>query len=214
MTTLRTSGLVLISLICLAFFLVLAMGTAGKGGLEWEQGLIVWLRSTADPVQWPVLAYLARDLTAIGGRTLLLLWLLGVGAVLWAAGLHRAAMLVQAAGFTGLGLAPLFKAAVGRARPELVEQLVPATSSSFPSGHAMNAMLVYLTLALVASRLQSGRAVPRVLLVVAVTLSVLVGLTRVYLGVHWPTDVFAGWALGATWATAWVGWAVRRGWLP
>jgi undecaprenyl-diphosphatase len=73
-------------------------------------------------------------------------------------------------------------------------------SASFPSGHSMMAAIVYLTLGAMLLRTQADRRVKAYCLAVAVLLTLLVGTSRVYLGVHWPTDVLAGWALGAAWA--------------
>src|SRR3546814_11966667 len=87
-------------------------------------------------------------------------------------------------------------------------------SSSFPSGHAMTAGVVYLTLAAVLIRVETRRRLKAYLLSLAVLVTVAVGASRVYLGVHWPSDVVAGWAAGAAWAMLWWGialWMPRRG---
>ncbi|WP_297320845.1 phosphatase PAP2 family protein [Novosphingobium sp.] len=76
-------------------------------------------------------------------------------------------------------------------------------SMSFPSGHAANSALVYLTIAALASDVEPGRSARIYIMAVAMTLTILIGLSRLYLCVHWPSDVAAGWALGAGWALAW-----------
>jgi undecaprenyl-diphosphatase len=89
------------------------------------------------------------------------------------------------------------KAAFGRARPDLIPHLDVALSAAYPSGHATNAAVVYLLFALVVPTAQRGRW-----LAGAVVLTVLTGLSRIALGVHWPSDVIGGWMLGAAFALA------------
>src|SRR5690606_36751376 len=96
----------------------------------------------------------------------------------------------------------LLKHAVARPRPEVVSHLVEVSTLSFPSGHAMGAALTYGTLAVLAARFAPGRASKICLGVLAVLITLLVGMSRVYLGVHWPSDVLAGWCAGAAWAAA------------
>ncbi|HEX8365674.1 MAG TPA: phosphatase PAP2 family protein [Allosphingosinicella sp.] len=100
----------------------------------------------------------------------------------------------------GVGLKALFM----RPRPDVVAHLVDVTSTSFPSGHATNSAVVYLTLGALLARTQTSRRVRAYLMAVAIalTLTLTVGFSRVYLGVHWPTDVVAGWCVGAAWATS------------
>ena len=97
-------------------------------------------------------------------------------------------------------LGALLKWFYARTRPDIVEQLVGHHSASFPSGHSMNSAVVYLTLAVLVARSAQDRAVRRYLISVAIALTLAVGFSRVYLGVHWPTDVVAGWTVGGVWA--------------
>jgi undecaprenyl-diphosphatase len=96
----------------------------------------------------------------------------------------------------GRGLSELQKYWIARARPDLDPHLVVVKTSSFPSGHATSSMIFYLTLALT---LSFGRRWRREAIAGAVLLSLLVGTSRVMLGVHWPSDVIGGWAFGMLW---------------
>ena len=101
-----------------------------------------------------------------------------------------------------------------RPRPDLVPHAVEVYTMSFPSGHATLSAVTYLTLGALLARVQPRRRVKAYLLGVAVLLAVLIGASRVYLGVHWPTDVLAGWCVGAAWAMlCWTvaTWLQRRG---
>jgi undecaprenyl-diphosphatase len=105
-------------------------------------------------------------------------------------------------------LSRLLKAGVDRPRPELVSHLMQETSLSFPSGHAMISALAYLTLGALVSRVVRGRTAKIYVLCLAVFIALLVGVSRIYLGVHWPSDVLAGWCAGFAWAMLW--WLAAR----
>jgi undecaprenyl-diphosphatase len=108
----------------------------------------------------------------------------------------------------------LLKAGFDRPRPDLVPHATNVYSSSFPSGHSMTAAVAYLTLAAVLIRVQSRRRLQAYVLGLAILLTVAVGVSRVYLGVHWPSDVLAGWSAGAAWAVLCWGvalWMQRKG---
>jgi len=87
-----------------------------------------------------------------------------------------------------------------RPRPDLVPFSAYASGASFPSGHTLMSAVTYLTLGALLARSQERKRVKAYLLLVAIFLTFAVGVTRVYLGVHWPTDVLAGWTAGAVWA--------------
>src|SRR6185295_10548936 len=100
----------------------------------------------------------------------------------------------------GALISTALKSGFSRLRPDLVPHADLVNSASFPSGHAMSSAVVYLTLGALLTRLRPERRLKVFLLTIAVTLTLIIGMTRVYLGVHWPTDVLAGWCLGAAWA--------------
>jgi undecaprenyl-diphosphatase len=112
----------------------------------------------------------------------------------------HAALFVLVAVGGGLLLSSLLKMGFDRPRPDLVPHGSVVYTASFPSGHSMMAAVTYLTLGALLARVQPRRSLKLYLLGLAVLLAVAVGVSRVYLGVHWPTDVLAGWALGAAWA--------------
>jgi undecaprenyl-diphosphatase len=140
------------------------------------------------------------DITALGGTTVLtIITAIAAGYLLAERKPHIATFTVAAVG-SGAALGSLLKWIYQRARPDIVEQLVGHHSASFPSGHSMNSAVVYLTLAVLISRSAQDRAVRRYLISVAIALTLSIGFSRVYLGVHWPTDVVAGWGVGGVWA--------------
>lgn len=141
-----------------------------------------------------------RDFTALGGIGILTFITLAVVGyeLLERRGWLAVTVLVAVLG--GVGVSTLIKRLVDRARPDLVTHAVEASSPSFPSGHSMMAATVYLTLAALLVRFRSRRATAVHILTAATVATALVGVSRVYLGVHWPTDVIAGWTIGATWA--------------
>ena len=110
------------------------------------------------------------------------------------------AFFVLAATVMSWGMNTLLKLYFNRPRPALIDHDMHLATSSFPSGHAMLSATVYLTLAAVLARTTDSRRLKLYILTVATALSGLVGVSRVYLGVHWPSDVLAGWSAGAAWA--------------
>lgn len=157
------------------------------------------------PLGPPWVQETARDFTALG--SVAVLGLLGIGACgfLALSGRARLAWFTAAALTSGLLLSTLLKNLFHRARPDLVPWSTQVYTASFPSGHSMLSAVTYLTLAALLARSQTRRALKAWFLLSAVLLTLLVGLSRVYLGVHWPTDVLAGWTAGSVWAlTCWL----------
>jgi len=196
--------LLLIGAALFAFFRLASEMSEGDT-LAFDRAILVGLRTSADPAvpigpHW--LPEAMTDLTAFGSPTGLLLVCLAVIVYLLLTKRLRTALFVFAASAGGMALGSLLKHVYARPRPTLVPHLVDVTSSSFPSGHATDSALVYLTLAALLARTVPARAVRIYIIGLAILLTLLIGCSRVYLGVHYPSDVVAGWALGAAWALA------------
>ena len=182
-----------------------------------DERVLLALRSaadTADPIGPRWVEEMARDFTALGGVGVLALISLATVVYLLLMRKRHAAVLVLAAVGGGMLLSTLFKAGFDRPRPDLVAHLSQIYTASFPSGHSMMSAVTYLTLGALLSPLHRDWAVKLFFLAAAVVITVLVGLSRIYLGVHWPTDVLAGWTAGAAWASAcWLTalWFQKRG---
>lgn len=178
-----------------------------------DETILLSLRAAEDP-SMPVgplwLGEVMRDLTALGGATLLFLLTFSIVIYLMLQRRLGSMTFLIAAIVGGALVSLILKETFGRPRPDLVTHLSYVTTSSFPSGHSMLAAVTYLTLGALLARIHESRRLKAFFLVVAVVLTVLVGFSRVYLGVHWPTDVLGGWTVGAAWAI--LCWFVAR-WL-
>ncbi|MGC9523420.1 MAG: phosphatase PAP2 family protein [Anaerolineae bacterium] len=162
----------------------------------------------ADPVGAPWVESLARDITALGSVGILTLLTGAITAYLLLSGQTRLSLFLLTATGSGALLSFALKAAFQRLRPDVVPHAAYATSPSFPSGHTMMSAVTYLTLAVLLAGMEEQQRVRVYLVGLAISVSLLVGVSRIYLGVHWPTDVLGGWAFGAAWALFWW-WAAR-----
>jgi undecaprenyl-diphosphatase len=154
----------------------------------------------ADPLGAPWFEESVRDVTALGSAPVLVIAVAAVFGFLALARAWRLAFFTLAASASGLVVSSLLKYIVDRPRPDLVPHRNHIYTTSFPSGHSMMSAVIYLTLAALIARLMEQRRLKTYALSVAIALTLLIGVSRVYLGVHWPSDVLAGWAAGGAWA--------------
>lgn len=172
--------------------------------LKFDDWAILALRGAGDaslPLPTSLLNNAARDVTSLGsGVVLTLFTLIAAGWLAIRRSWHEV-LLLLAALLGGAALSLGLKGVFERERPDLVPHLDAVSTYSFPSGHALLSAVVYLTLGAVLARLFSERRVKLYLLGVATGLALLVGVSRVYVGVHYPSDVLAGWCAGAAWAS-------------
>ena len=182
---------------------------------HFDERVLLSLRRADNPEEplgprW--LAEAARDVTALGGVAVLTLVVCAVGGFLVLVRRWRTLALVVGSTVGGAAVNALLKSLFARPRPTVVPHLTHVLTESFPSGHAMLSAIVYLTLGALLAQLVERRWLRAYLVGVALTLTLLIGLTRVYLGVHYPTDVLGGWMAGLAWAllTATLARAVKR----
>lgn len=193
--------------------IVLADGVVEGETSEMDMAILMTLREDGDtnnPLGPPWLEEMMRDFTALGGTGLLTL-IVGAVAIYYAIqGRYREMMMLITAVAGAYLLSYSLKGLFDRPRPEFIPPSEYTYTASFPSGHALLAASTYLTLAGILAQLLPRRRLKAYVLVLALFIVLLVGFSRVYLGVHWPSDVLAGWLIGLVWAIAW--WLVAR-WL-
>lgn len=184
-------------------FAVIAEDMTEGSTTAFDTRVLLAFRSATDhakPLGPAWLEVIMRDFTALGGVAILTtVTTLAFGFLLLTEKRHAAWMIVLSV-VGGTVLSNLLKWGFARPRPDLVPHATAVYSQSFPSGHAMLSAVVYLTLGALLARTQSDVRVKIYLLSAACALTLIVGLSRIYLGVHWPTDVLAGWVGGAAWA--------------
>ena len=185
-------------------FLKLASEVTEGETQKFDEKLLLALRKAEDP-RTPIgpawLKAAALDITALGGPTVLGLVVAAVTGFFLLQGLYKNALFVFVASVGGWVLNSGLKLLFARPRPDVVPHLREVASLSFPSGHALTSAVVYLTLGALLMRVAKGRLVRWYCLMIAMTATFLVGTSRVYLGVHYPTDVLAGWLIGLAWAS-------------
>jgi undecaprenyl-diphosphatase len=184
-------------------FVALAYAVS-RGSVQQFDERVIWaLRNPADPADpWgpPWMGEIGRDLTALGGIAALCLITAAVAGYLLICRQHRGLAFLLGATLSGLLLCGLLKNLFERPRPDIVPHLSYVSTTSFPSGHSVLSAVVYLTLGSLLARIVPQRRLKLYFLGVALFLSFLVGVSRVYMGVHYPTDVLAGWSVGLAWA--------------
>ena len=176
-----------------------------------DERVVRALRRADDP-STPIgpnwLPEVGRDVTALGGVSLIVLVTGVVSGYLLLERKYAATGFTLAATCSGFALGAVLKHLYQRPRPSVVPHLMHADYSSFPSGHSMMSAVVYLTLGAMLARLVAERRLKFYVLTVSLLLTGMVGVSRVYMGVHYPTDVLAGWCVGLVWAS--LCWLVGR----
>lgn len=173
--------------------------------------VLLAMRNPVDPAQllgphW--LQEALRDFMGLGGEGVMVLFIAGGLGTLWLAGRPREAFWFLGDVIGAFVIASVLKHVLARPRPELIPHDAYTFTASFPSGHTMMATVVWLWLALVLGEAIGKRAARAWLVAGALVIAFLVGASRVYMGVHWPSDVVESWGLGITWV--WVLRAVKR----
>lgn len=210
---LEPAGLILFAAAAGGLFVFLTLtGEVLEGETRaFDESLLLMLRQPDDP-SMPIgpywVSHAMNDITALGGMTVLSIVTLLVTAYLVLADRWGIALFTFLSVAGGWALSAALKLGVARPRPDIVPHLVEVHDLSFPSGHAMLSAVTYLTLGALLSRAQPTHAMRVFMMSVAVFLTLIIGLSRVYLGVHYPTDVLGGWCAGATWAL--VCWLLAR----
>jgi undecaprenyl-diphosphatase len=189
------------SALCWACFAVLAwLVTTGRSGAIDSLGLLFWRDGDLRPLGPGWLLEAVRDVTSLGGVLLRNVFALAAVVALLFMGLRREAALLALTVAGGWLAGFAIKVLVGRPRPEIVPHLTEAGGASFPSGHSFNSAVVFIAVALAFATLSTRQSVRLTVIAAAVALSLAVAWSRVWLGVHFPTDVAAGWIGGAGWA--------------
>lgn len=197
---------------------ILAFGAFGLAGevvdgdtQAFDERVLRGLRDPQDPSvpigpRWLRIA--ALDITSLGGATVIGLAVAAIVGFLLLQGMYRTALFVFIASAGGWLLNNGLKAVFARPRPGIVPHLHEVMSLSFPSGHAMTSAAVYLTLGAMLMRISGRRLTKIYCMTIAMVATLLIGSSRVYLGVHYPTDVLAGWMIGMSWAL--LVWLIER----
>jgi undecaprenyl-diphosphatase len=152
----------------------------------------------------PWLAEVMRDFSGLGSTATLTLFTVVTVGYLALVSARVTALLVATSVITGAFFVQFLKAGFGRLRPDASFAEMVATGLSFPSGHTSMSAIVFLTLGALIARTRSRAPERLYILAAAALMALLVGISRVLLGVHWATDVLGGWAFGAAWAMAWL----------
>lgn len=182
------------------FLLIVALKYAGA--LEGFDAALLMALRTDDPgvaigPGW--LEQGAVQFTALGGYTAMGLVVLVAAGGFAIMGRRQAATILPVAFLSAIAVENVLKLLFARPRPDIVGHLVETHTMSFPSGHAMVGAVVWLTLGMIVARVSPHIRLRRYALAVAVAMTFLLGASRLYLGVHWPSDVLAGWSLGVAW---------------
>ncbi|KFC75382.1 phosphatidylglycerophosphatase B [Bosea sp. LC85] len=208
---------ILVPLAAAFAFLGLTLFILSGRTFAFDTGLILLFRQEGDPAtpigpHW--LPEMMRDISGLGSFVGLGVMSLAATLALWLAGYRRLAIALAVNVMLATLVSTGLKIGIGRARPDVVEPTAIVFTASFPSGHAFLSAVVLLSIAGFTGLASRHRDITRLSIGVAWVLMLLIGVSRIYLGVHWPSDVLAGWCLGIAWSSlsvALVGRSIERG---
>jgi undecaprenyl-diphosphatase len=186
-------------------FIELADEVVEGGTGNFDHWAVRQFRSANDPAvsigpKW--MSEVGRDITGLGGVAVLSLFIAAAAGFLAVHRAYRTMFVLLASTISGIVISLLLKQGFDRPRPDLVPHLSDVYTSSFPSGHSMMSAIVYLTLAAIVAPVLKHFWLRLYVIACAVLLTGLIGVSRVFMGVHYPTDVLAGWTAGLVWAIA------------
>lgn len=190
-------------------FIELADEVSEGSTQDFDQLVLHSIRESTDPSK-PLGPYWLKvffnDITSLGGGVVLTLLTAVIAAYFWLIKNYRSLLLVLIAAVGGGVIDLLLKGFFMRPRPDIIIRLTEVSSYSFPSGHSMMSAVIYLSLAAILVRSVAETKLRIYILSVALLLTLIIGLSRIYLGVHYPTDVLGGWFAGLSWASVcWIG---------
>jgi undecaprenyl-diphosphatase len=199
--------------VLLASFGFIAHAVAAGKPTTLDRRVMLALRSGDNPTHpigpaWVQEA--ARDVTSLGSIIVVVITTASVAGYLFLTHKPGVAWLILLAVGGGIALNNLLKLVFARQRPYVMAASPRVFTTSFPSGHATLSAIAYLTIGTLLARASPSAAVAVYLMAIAVSLTMLIGFSRIYLGVHYPTDILAGWCVGAVWA---IGCWVLMAWL-
>ncbi len=193
-------------------FLGLAAAIVSGRNFAFDSTVVLFLRQANEaslPLGPPWLREMMRDITALGSFVGLGIMTIAASLTLWLCHHRRLAINLVISVLLALLVSTILKVTIGRERPSFVEHVALSSTASFPSGHAFMSAVTLLSIAAFVGLAARRRDITRLCVTLAWMMIVSIGVSRVYLGVHWPTDVIAGWCLGVAWsslAIAWLGW--------
>jgi undecaprenyl-diphosphatase len=185
-------------------FLSLTLFIASGRSFAFDRSVVLFFRETGDP-SMPIgpawLREAVRDVTAFGSTVGLGLMTIAAGLTLWLCRHRHLAVGLVLTVIGATAVSTVLKIVIGRDRPDIVEHAALTFTASFPSGHAFLSAVTLLSIAGFVGLAARRDDITRLCLVLAWGMIVMIGLSRIYLGVHWPTDVIGGWCLGIAWSS-------------